>query len=69
MALPSPALLERLTPEQRVSFLCIWDSLPTHLRDIFFDSHSPDWTSVAIVQLGDVLGEFSGVFFQIQNGF
>ena len=69
MALPSPALLERLTPEQRVSFLRIWDRLPTHLRDIAFDLHNPEWTSVAIVRLGDVLCEFSDVFFQIQNGF
>ena len=27
-ALPSPALLERLTPEQRSSFLRVWERLP-----------------------------------------
>ena len=26
-ALPSPALLERLTPEPRASFLCVWERL------------------------------------------
>ena len=31
-ASPSPALLERLTPEQRASFLRVWEQLPAHLR-------------------------------------
>ena len=31
--------LERLTPEQRVSFLRVWHRLPKHLREITFDSH------------------------------
>ena len=37
---PSPAVLERLTPEQRDSFLRVWHRLPTHLRQIPFDLHS-----------------------------
>ena len=40
-ASPSPALLERLTLYQRVSFLRVWDRLPRHLREIAFDLHSP----------------------------
>ena len=47
---PPPALLERLTPEQRASFLRVWKRLPSHLR------------AVAIKQLGDVLCDFADVF-------
>ena len=59
---PSPALLERLTPERRVSFLRIWHRLPRHLCAITFDSHSPEWTPAAIEGLGDVLCELPDVF-------
>ena len=61
-ASPSPALLERLTPEQRVSFLCVLHRLPRHLRDITFELHSPEWTRAAIKALGDVLCEVSDFF-------
>ena len=54
-ASPSPALLEHLTPEQRASFLRVWERLPSHLRAVAFDLHGPDWTPLAIEQLGDVL--------------
>ena len=54
-ASPSPALLERLTPEQRASFLCVWERLPSHLRAVAFDLHGPGWTPLAIEQLGGVL--------------
>ena len=60
-ASPSPALLERLTPEQRASFLRVWERLPSHLRAVAFDLHSPGWTPLAIEQLGDVLCDFADV--------
>ena len=41
-ASPLSALLECLTPEQRVSFLRVWHRRPRHLRDISFDLHSPE---------------------------
>ena len=43
-ALPSPALFERLTPDQRVSFLRVWARLPSHLRAVAFDLHGSEWT-------------------------
>ena len=38
---PPPFLLERLTPNQRVSFLKIWHKLLVHLKEISFDFHGP----------------------------
>ena len=60
---PSPALLERLNPDRRSSFLRVWVRLPPHLREIAFDMHDPGWAPPAIEQLGDVLCEFPDVFF------
>ena len=60
---PSPALLERLTPEQRVSFLRVWHRLPRHLHEITFELHSPEWAPAANEELGDVLYGFTDVFF------
>ena len=54
-ASPSPAMLERLLPEQRSKFLRLWDSLLAHLRGIAVDLHSPEWTPVTIEPPGDVL--------------
>ena len=54
-ASPSPALLERLTPEQRASFLRVWERPPLLLRAVLFDLHGPGWTPLAIEELGDVL--------------
>ena len=68
-ASPSPALLERLTPEQKVSFLWVWQRLPRHLREITFDLHSPEWTPAAIEELGDVLCEFPDVFSSSKTDF
>ena len=62
MTLPLPTLLERLTPEQRASFLRAWERLPSHLPAVAFDLHGPDWTPLAIEQLGDVLCVFPDVF-------
>ena len=62
MTPPSPALLERLNPDQRSSFLRVWARLPRHLREIVFDLHDHGWTPPAIEQLGDVLYEFPDVF-------
>ena len=45
---PLPALLERLNPDQRFSFLRVWTRLPLHLREIAFDLHDPGWTPSAI---------------------
>ena len=51
-ASPSPALLERLNPEQRSSFLRVWER---HLRAVALDVQGPDWTPLAIEHLGNVL--------------
>ena len=36
---PSPTLLERLSADQRSSFLGTWNRLPPHMREIAFDLH------------------------------
>ena len=61
-ASPSPALLERLTPEQRVSFLCFWHHLSRHLHEITVGLHSPEWTPATIEKLSDVLCKFPDIF-------
>ena len=61
MTSPSPALLERLNPDQSYSFLRVWVRLPPHPREIAFDLHDPGWTPSAIEQLGDMLYEFLDV--------
>ena len=38
---PSTALFERLSTDQRSSFLQTWNRLPLHTREITFDLHSP----------------------------
>ena len=62
MTPPSPALLERLNPDQRSSFLRVWARLPPHLREIAFDLHYHGWTPPASEQLGDALCELPDVF-------
>ena len=52
-------LLDRLSADQRSSFLQIWNRLPCHMRKISFDLHGPGWTPVITFQLGEVLAEFS----------
>lgn len=59
---PSPALLERLAPEQRQSFSRVWDKLPCHLRDTSFNLYGPGLTPDIITELGNVLCEYHGVF-------
>ena len=59
---PSPALLERLTPEQRASFLRVCERLQSHLRAVAFDLHGPGWIPSAIEQLGDILCDYADVF-------
>ena len=59
---PSPALLERLNPDHRPSFLRVWAQLPPHLRKIAFHLQDLGWTPPAIEQLGDVLCELPDVF-------
>ena len=68
-ALPSPALRERLTPEQRVSFLRVWKRLPSHLRAVASDLYGPGWTPLEIEQLGDVLCDFADVCFKSKTDF
>ena len=68
-ASPSPALLERLNPEQRASSQRVWERLPSHLRAVAFHLHGPGWTPVAIEQLGDVLCDFADVFSKDKTDF
>ena len=60
-ASPSSALLERLAPEQRASFLRVWERLPSHLRAVACDLHGLDCTPLAIELLGGVLFDFADV--------
>ena len=66
---PSPALFERLSPEQRASFLRVWARLPSHLQAEAFDLHDTDRTPEAIEQLGDVLCKFPNVFSKSKSEF
>ena len=59
---PCPKLLQRLSGDQRTSFLRLWDRLPLHLRDITFDLHGSGWSPSVIEDLGHVLCEFADVF-------
>ena len=59
---PSPALLERLSADQRSSFLQTRNRLPSHMREIAFDPCGPGWTPAAITQLGNFLAAFHDVF-------
>ena len=68
-ASPSPALLERLSPEQRASFLHVWARLSLHLREVAIDLHGTDWTPEAIEQLGDALCAFPDVFSKSKSDF
>ena len=68
-ASPLSALLERLTPEQRASFLCVWERLPPHLRAVSFDLHGTGWTPPAIEQLADFLCDFTDVFSKSKTDF
>ena len=68
-ASPSPALLEHLTPEQRGSFLRVWERLPSHLWAVAFDLHGPGWTPLAMEQLGDVLCDFADAFSKSKTDF
>ena len=62
-------MLGRLTPEQRVLFLRVWDRLPRHLHDITFDLHTPEWTPATFEELRDIRCEFPNVFFYLLKGF
>ena len=66
---PSLALLERLSTDQRTSFLPICNRLPSHMREIAFELHGLGWTPTVITQLGDVLAEFSDKFSKSPTGF
>ena len=64
---PSTAVLERLSVDQRSGFLRTWNRLPPHMREITFDLHGPGWTPAIIIQLGEILAEFSDVFSKPQQ--
>ena len=66
---PPPTLLERLSADQRSSFLATSNRFPPHMREIAFDLHGPGWTSVVVTQLGEVLAEFSDVFLKSPTDF
>ena len=60
--LPSSAPLERMSSEQRTSFLRVWARLALHLRAVAFDLHGTGWTPEAITQLVDVPCKFLEAF-------
>ena len=68
-ASPSPALLECLTPEQQAAFLRVWKRLPAQLCTVAFDLNGPDWITLAIEQLGNILCDFADVFSTSKTGF
>ena len=67
---PSPALMERLNPDQCSAFLRVWARLPPHLgRSLSTYITYPSWDPPAIEQLGDVLCDFPGVFSTSETDF
>ena len=68
-ASPSPALLVRLTPQQRASFLRVWERLPAHLLTVSFDLQGLDRTPLAIEHLGDVFCDSADVFSKSKTEF
>ena len=68
-ASPLPAQLERLTPEQRASFLRVRKRLPAHLRAVAFDLHGPGWTALPIEQVGAVICVLADVFSRSKTDF
>ena len=59
---PCNKLLERLTVDQRTSFLRVWDQLPLHLRGVSFDLRGFGWSPSVTTMLGEVLCDFLDVF-------
>ena len=59
---PNPALLDRLSTDQRTAFLKKWNHLPAHVRrEIEFDLNGPGWTPAVIAEIGHALAEFPDV--------
>ena len=56
---PCPTSLQRLSSDQRTSFLLLWDQLPLYLRDITFDLHGSGWSPSVIEELGHVSASLS----------
>lgn len=59
---PSPGLLCRLHDRQRQSFLCLWDTVPSHIRRIGFALNAIGWDSIAIDTVSTTLTDYTGVF-------
>ena len=55
-------LLDRLQPEQRASFLLLWNDGPPHLRHNTFNLDGEGWTPAVIDKLQDVLIRYSARF-------
>lgn len=67
--MPSAAVVARLHPNQRDSFLRLCDRLPDHLRDITFDLHGDGWYPEVIQELSDNLCDFPDVLSISKTGF
>lgn len=65
----SPALLERLSTDQRSSFPQTCNRLPSHMHETAFYLDGPGSTMADITQLGEVLPEFSDVLSKFSADF
>ena len=59
---PPPELLHRLDHSQRESFLCLWDTVPPHIRRIDFALDATGWDPAALDALSTTLVTFADVF-------
>ena len=59
---PSSELVHRLDDDQRESFLCLWSTVPSHIRRIDFALDAPGWEPSAINAFNATLAEYAGIF-------
>ena len=59
---PPPELLHRLDHSQRESFLCLWNTVPPHIRRIDFALDAAGWDSTALDALATTLVTYADVF-------
>ena len=62
---PSTELLHRLDDDQRGSLLCLWSTVPPHIRQLDFALliDAPGWEPSAIDALSATLAEYAYIFF------
>ena len=59
---PPPELLHRLDHSQREPFLCLWNTVPPHIRRIDFALDAAGWDPAALGALSTTLVTYADVF-------